>query len=184
LHLESIGVGPESLVGLEAVVHLPVDSDVLCLFIVDWDSVELNLELNELSKDWRSKHLDDGLLMVVGVVEKDCPLLNEVTFLVNNVLNKLTVGVCEWVSPLRSEDVGAITRCIIGNFLLSLFVKILPIELSSMLDVALVFLETNSECLVEILGWVLILEENFASLSEAGDLQSWVLGLLLNQGLR
>jgi hypothetical protein len=129
------------------------------------------LELNEFSERWRGKDLYYSLLIAAEIVEQNCPLLNQVTFLIDNVLNKLAVRIWEWVSPLRSEDVCAITLCIIGDFLFGLVLKPHSIELSFMLDMTLVLLETNSKSLVEILSCVLILEQNLTSLSESRDLQ-------------
>lgn len=64
LHFETIGISPESLVGLETTVHFPGNDDLFALLVVrDGNRIELNFEFYDFSEGLRESHLHDCLLV-------------------------------------------------------------------------------------------------------------------------
>ena len=99
LHFETIGISPESLVGLETTVHFPGNDDLFALLVVrDGNRIELNFEFYDFSEGLRESHLHDCLLVAtcngrssVWVIVSDGPLVDEASFLEEHVMLNLTI---------------------------------------------------------------------------------------------
>lgn len=109
LHLKAIGIGPV-LLTIFKVIELPVDHDIFTDSIVDADSVEFELEADNVIEMGTVKHFQDTRLRMVFVGEIKGPLsdVEGVTVLVVDELDgSLTVLVLELLVTSWLEEIGS-----------------------------------------------------------------------------
>ena len=109
--------------------------------------------------------------MIIWIVVNNSPLLNKVSFLVNDIFDKLTVLLWKWVSPLGSENVWPVSWERVGVFFFRLERTKNSVELSFFLNMTMVVFETHSKGLIDILRWVGVFEKHFSLLTESTDFE-------------
>jgi len=136
---------------------------------MDGNWVKFNLEFYDLLEGLRESDLNDGLLIAtwnwrstIGVIVSDGPLLKEVSFLIEYILVKLTILMWQWIVPLGSENVSAlcISETFTGFLSFCEVIKIdkLSVDIPIFLLHGIVFLEIHTECLINALALIKILE--------------------------
>jgi len=175
LHFETVGVGPEFALWVEAVEHLEVDGDILALVILDRNGVKLNVELDESLQVLREQNFDERALLVALVVG-DGPLFHHVTLLIRDVGVDFTELLWQRCLVVGQEDEAAFAPLH------------LKLDFRSVVDVGVlvdvidvehlmcqVLLEVDSEHLGEVLLLVSVLEEDLRLIIDTLNLQELLL---------
>lgn len=102
LHLKPVRISEELALGIEAVIHLPVHSDVLWRVVGDVDGVDLDVELHEfVEKSWREANVDDSLILFLVLIfayllEENRVLVNELALLEDHIV-LIEITVWKWI---------------------------------------------------------------------------------------
>lgn len=113
-HLKRVTVGPELLLWIEAIKHLPVDSDIFSSVI--WrklNCVKLHFKLDDLFEDgWREPNFNQSFLLCCFIIKEDSVLIHVLSSLENDILIELGVLVSVnvvSVFPLWLEKICSFT---------------------------------------------------------------------------
>jgi hypothetical protein len=164
-HIESVGISPESFIGIESIVQFPVHSNVFRSAIFDWKWCEFNIKFNEFRENLRLSDFDDSSLISDWIIEWNSPLFKESTFLVDDIFWEFTKASWKRASPLRLKDVSSFTVILISLFFKSPVGKH-SIDLSIFFDMTLVLLNNDSEWLFDSLSFMSVLEKSFTLVGE------------------
>lgn len=145
LHFEAVSIGPELLVDVKIVEHLPVNGDILSEAIFDWDLTQFDLVFNELVEELTKSDLNDSGLLSGGIVVSDSPLIDLISMLESNIGIKSRILQRSKTILIRLEKVRTL-----GKAVDLLFVSIVDTLLS------LVVFHVDSESLGEVLLFVLV----------------------------
>ena len=98
-HLKRVGVGPEFLLWVKAVQHLPIYGQIFATEILsDVQSIKLNLKLNYLLKNsWRKSYLNKCLLLIPSTIENDGILIHILASLEPNILLRQRVSISKLI---------------------------------------------------------------------------------------
>ena len=122
LHFQPVCVSPESFISVEPIEHLPIDSDVLALWVLDISGVKFNFKFHEFIEVWRVPDLDECVLLAFAVSEFDSPLLDDISFFIYYVL--IYIGELSGALWFRHENVSALRHVIHSIVLFLVFVDL------------------------------------------------------------
>lgn len=127
LHFEAVGINPKLALGIEAIEHFEVDCDVFASSVHDWDRVQLHVEFDHVVEVLGEPDSDFGSLLGVGVLQIECPLLEQFAILVQYVLVYLREQRGSWLIPGRHENIVALAILVLHLVILVELQPVAPI---------------------------------------------------------
>jgi len=189
-HLHTISISIEGLVGFEPTEKFPIHCNIVRFFVSVWDWGHLNIEFDNFRVNISHSNFNQGLFGCVRVINHNCPLLEEISLLVYDVIADYAVFLWQKLVPRRLKPIECFNWAIVVFGLVAV-IHVIAFAITHsvfipsvlLLGAADILFHVDSEDLCDVLGFVFVLEHDLALFRESLDVKLFLFMLKLSKRL-